>query len=90
MTMTVEDAVAVFLVLGAQDRARQTRMPKHAKALLMEAMDVMEKRTFALVDQRGIIAQGATMVMAESVEAKDTSHHGGRAPEIGSTFDGRD
>lgn len=67
MTMTVEDAVAVFLVLGAQDRARQTRMPKHAKDLLMEAMDVMEKRALALVDQRGIIAQGAAEIMAENV-----------------------
>jgi hypothetical protein len=60
MAMTVEDAVAVYVVIGSQAQATH-RIPKAAKDVLAEAMDVMQDRVLALVKQREVILMASKM-----------------------------
>ena len=54
MPMTIEDAVAVYIVIGAQAQ-QKTRMPKAAIDVMEEAMNVMQDRVLALIKQREVI-----------------------------------
>lgn len=54
MAMTVEDAVAVYIVIGAQAQ-QKGRLPRAAVDVMDEAMNVMQDRVLALIQQREVI-----------------------------------